>query len=111
MGFTEKKPLEDEPLKLKIRIPNSADIEHASNSKCSLEEQQRVIGKELQNTQGQLLRKELVNKTMAFGEKNPPHVYSTEVLKNSKQNYRDKSLEIELNDPIKSLIELKYLMT
>jgi len=47
---------------------------------------------------------------MAFGNKIPPHVYSTEVLRKAKQNYRDKSLGIEINDPIKSLIELKYLM-
>lgn len=110
-GFSEKKPLEDEPLKLKICIPNVANIKHVSNSKRPLGgEQRKVIGEELQNTESFLMRKELVNKTMAFGEKIPPHVYSTEVLRKAKQNYGDKSLGIEVNDPINSLIELKYLM-
>lgn len=56
------------------------------------------------------MQKEQVNKTMGFGERIPPHVRSTEVQRKAKQNYRDKNLEIEINDPIKSLIELKHLM-
>lgn len=110
-GFAKEKPLEDDPLKLKIYIPNSKNIEHTYNFKRPLRgEQRKIKGKELQNTEGYLMQKELVNKSMAFGEKIPPHVYSTEVLRKAKQNYRDKSLGIEMKDPIKSLIELKYLM-
>jgi len=111
ISFAEKKHLENEPLKLKISIPNYENIDHTFNCKRPLKgEQRKTKGKELQKTEGYLMQKELVNRTMAFGDKIPPHVFSTEVLRKAKQNYRDKSLGIEVNDPIKSLIELKYLM-
>lgn len=56
----KKKPLEDEPLKL--CIPNfSENVEHVYNCKRPLRgEQRKAIGKELQNTEGYLMQKELV---------------------------------------------------
>lgn len=89
-GFAEKKSLEDEPLKIKLVIPYSENIDHTCKCKRHLSgEKRKSIGKELQNTESYLWQKEQVDKTIVFGEKIPPHVYSTEVLRKAKQDYRD----------------------
>lgn len=93
---TKKKPLEDEPLKLKIFIPFSKDIKHLSEHKRHLNgEKRKLVGEELQNTEGYLWKKEQVRKTVLFGENIPPHVYLTHVLRKAKQNYKDKNLVLK----------------
>lgn len=66
----KKRPLEDEPLKIKLIIPYSENIDHACKCKMHLSGEKRMItGKELQNTESYLWQKEQVNTTIAFGEK------------------------------------------
>lgn len=92
----------------------SKNVTHNCNYKRNLSgEKRKIIGKELQNTEGYIWQKEQINKTIDFGDKIPPHIYSTEVLRKTKQNFEERNLGIHLKDPLMSLIsliELKHTM-
>lgn len=108
-AFAKNKPLEDEPLKLKVITSDTKNIPHNSSIKRYLNGKKRKeIGKELQNQYSSLWQRDEANRKMEFGDNMPPNLYNTNVLRKAKQEFRDSKLGIEINNPVMSLIELKH---
>lgn len=54
-------------------------------------------------------RREKANELMEFGDVEPAHLYSEDVLRKAKQQYRDEQLGVSKEkDPIFSLLNIKY---
>ncbi|KAF0752312.1 Uncharacterized protein FWK35_00010193 [Aphis craccivora] len=52
----------------------------------------------------------MVNKKCKFGDKMPPNVYNTDVLRKAKQTFMDCKIGIKNKDVIQSIVQLKHIM-
>lgn len=108
-GFAEKKPLEYQPLKLKIITMDTRNTMHKTINKRYLNGNKRkIVGKELQNKYSSLWKRDEVNRKCEFGEVLPPNIYRSGVLRKAKQEFNDKNLGINNSNPIMSLIDIKH---
>jgi len=108
-AFAQKQPIEGESLQLKIFTLDTRNTTHSGSCMRQLNGDKREqIGKELQNQYCYLWQREEADKKMEFGDKMPPNIYKTEVLRKVKQTYRDSKLGISIKHPIISLVELKH---
>jgi len=108
-AFAKHQPIEGESLQLKVFTLDTRNIPHNSSFMRQLNGNKREeIGRELQNQYCYLWQREEANKKMEFGDKVPPNIYKTEVLRNAKQTFRDSKLGINIKHPIISLVELKH---
>jgi len=108
-AFAKHQPIEGESLQLKVFTLDTRNIPYNSSCMCQLNGNKREeIGRELQNQYCYLWQREEANKKMEFGDKMPPNIYKTEVLRKAKQTFRDSKLGIYIKHPIISLVELKH---
>lgn len=106
-GWAERQPQPGQPLSLSIEANDTRGQELQHNTKRPLKGTKRItIGKELSTNLACNWRRENVSK-MEFGQISPPNLYNNEILRKTKQQYKDKCLGITETCPIKSLVELK----
>jgi len=105
---SKEKPKEGEPLKISILTKNTIGKETQHTRKRPLKgEKRQFIGKQLANDLACNWRRKNVE-DMEFGRISPPNLYDIDILRKTKQEYRDRSLGITTKDPVNSLIEFKH---
>lgn len=87
---------------------NSTGIEHTH--KRSLRQPKRnFIIEDVMNSGPSEWRRKKADKSIEFGDVEPPNLYESSVLRKAKQQYMNMYLGIENNiDPIRSIVSLKY---
>lgn len=68
----------------------------------------QIVGDEVDKIGATHWRRKYADITMEYGDKQPPTLYKTSVLRKAKQNVVDNDLGISEHNPILSLIELKH---
>lgn len=107
-GWSEKEPLAECPLELKIEVNDTRNrpLEHIT--KRQLRGTKRTkIGNELSKDLASNWRRN-ETRNMTFGSISPPNLYHENVLRKAKQECQDLSLGITVKCPVLSLVELKH---
>lgn len=107
-GWSKNKPEKGHPLKINIQAMDTRGQELEHTSKRPLKGEKRIIiGKDLSYDLSCNWRRNNVS-NMEFGQFSPPNLYNIEVLRKTKQEYKDKLLNITEKCHIISLVELKH---
>lgn len=107
IGNIYNMPKPGENVVLNISTINTMNIKH--NKKRFLREPKRsAIGKDLVYDGSCNWRRRMADQSMDYGDAEPPNLYRSSVLRKTKQQYVDKTLGVEGNDPISSIISLKH---
>lgn len=100
-------PKPGEDVTLSILTKNTMDIEH-TKKRFLREPKRSVVSKQLINNGSYKWRQTVADQSMDYGDLEPPNLYESPVLRKAKQQYMDKMLGVEGNDPIQSIISLKH---
>jgi len=107
-GWCRDKPNEGEPLKISILTKNTIGQENKHTGKTPLKgEKRKAVGIELSSDLACNWRRKPVG-DLEFGRLSPPKLYRNEVLRKTKQEYRDRELVITTKNAIESLVEFKH---
>lgn len=107
-GWSKNKPDKGQPLRISTQAMDTRGQESEHTRKRPLKGMKRIeIGKNLSNDFSCNWRRNNVS-NMKFGQISPPNLCNLEVLRKTKQEYKDKVLNITKKYSLKSLVELKY---
>jgi len=97
-----------EGIYLHVSTYDTRDIVHTKKRQLRGNKRKCVV-KDLYEKSTYQWRRDKANELMEFGDLEPAHLYSENVLRKAKQLDRDKKLGVsKIKDPISSLIQLKY---
>lgn len=108
-GWSDSKPSEDNEIwevNISVDRPNKSKRLHTTKRQCRGIERSEIGQKLLHNLPSNWQR-EKVNEICKFGDKIPPHIYNSSVLRQVKNEYKIKKLGIKETCPIQSLDMLK----
>lgn len=107
-GWCEKEPIDGEPLIIKILAKDIRGEELTHTTKRPLKgEKREKVGKELSTDLASNWRRHNTS-NIEFGRLSSPNIYNSEVLRKTKQQFKDKTLGITETCPLKSLVEFKH---
>lgn len=108
-GDIEDEPKVDENVFVNFYTTDTTNVEHSDNIKRFLHFTKRqIVGDEVDKIGATHWRRKYADSTMEYGDKQPPTLYKTSVLRKAKQNVVDNDLGVSKHNPILSLIELKH---
>lgn len=104
----EDEPKIDENVFVNFYATDTTNVEHCDNKKRFLHFTKRqIVGDEVDKIGATHWRRKYADITMEYGDKQPPTLYKTSVLRKAKQNVVDNDLGISKHNPILSLIEIR----
>jgi len=108
-GDINDEPKPEENVVINFYATDTTNVEHSDDKKRFLHFTKRqIIGEEVDKIGATNWRRKYADKTMEYGDKKPPTLFKTSVLRKAKQNVVDIDLGISKYSPIESLIELKH---
>jgi len=108
-GDINDEPKPEENVVINFYATDTTNVEHSDDKKRFLHFTKRqIVGEEVEKIGATNWRRKYADKTMEYGDKKPPTLFKTSVLRKAKQNVVDMDLGISKYSPIESLIELKH---
>lgn len=107
-GVSFNEPEENESLQLSIYANDTRNVAHSK--KCRLSGfNRKKVAEALRCHVASVFRRHEANKLMKLGDPEPPHLYSTNVLRKAKQELRDANIGcVKADDPLRSLQIMKH---
>jgi len=106
-GWSENEPINGEPLIVNILAKDTRGEELTHTTKRPLKgEKRKQVGQQLSTDLASNWRRHNIA-DIEFGRISPPNIYRHEVLRKTKQEFKDEALGIKTKCPINSLVEFK----
>lgn len=87
---------------------NTLDIKH-SKKRFLRQAKRGIISEEVLNNGASQWRRNIADTTMDYGDTEPPNLYNHHVLTMAKQEHVNRTLGVEGNNPIMSIVTLKNI--
>lgn len=106
-GSIKDKPEPGKYVVVNFLAVNTTGIKH-TKKRFLRQPKRNIISEEVTNSGTSQWRQKMADCLMDYGDVEPPNLYTSSVLRKTKQQYADNTLGISGNHPVQSLTALKY---